>query len=143
LINARLPDKSFICAGPGRWGTTNSDLGVFVSYGDIHHSAVLVELSGQGIGPAPEPSLGTHFFQDLMEAQTYPLALFLDRKDVAFNRDFFYNSPNNIHKWLPIEPPLDACIKLISVATYAPGCHIEVVMDDEANKAVAYLARDA
>jgi hypothetical protein len=27
LMNARLEPKSFICVGPGRWGTTNSDLG--------------------------------------------------------------------------------------------------------------------
>jgi hypothetical protein len=142
LMNARLDSKSFICVGPGRWGTTNADLGVFVSYADIHNSAALVELSGSGLGLAPEPSLGTHFFQDLMEAQIYPLALFLDRKDVAFNRDFFYNSPNCIQEWLAVEPPLDDCIKLIAVSSYAPGCHIELVMDDEANKAVAYLAAD-
>jgi hypothetical protein len=143
LMNVRLPDKSFICVGPGRWGTTNSDLGVFVSYADIHHAAALVELSGRGIGPAPEPSLGTHFFQDLMEAQIYPLALFLDHKEVLFNRDFFYNSPNCIAEWLSIEPPLNDCLKLISVESYAPGYHIELVMDDEANKAVAYLAASA
>jgi hypothetical protein len=143
LANARLEPKSFICVGPGRWGTTNSDLGVFVSYADIHNSAALVELSGRGIGPAPEPSLGTHFFQDLMEAQIYPLALFLDRKDVTFNRDFFYNSPNFIQEFLQLEAHLEGCLKLIQVASYAPGCHIELVMDDEANKAVAYLAADA
>jgi hypothetical protein len=142
LLNAKLPPKSFLCVGPGRWGTVNSDLGVFVSYSDINHSAALVELSGRGIGPAPEPSLGTHFFQDLMEAQIYPLALFLDRQDIAFNRDFFYNSPNSIQEWLSIEPPLESCIKLICVDSYAPGRHIELVMDDEANQAVAFLSPD-
>ncbi|HEX9013938.1 MAG TPA: PEP/pyruvate-binding domain-containing protein, partial [Anaerolineaceae bacterium] len=70
-LNAALEEKSFICVGPGRWGTVNPDLGVFVSYSDIDHSAALVELSGKGVGPAPEPSLGTHFFQDLMEADIY------------------------------------------------------------------------
>jgi hypothetical protein len=143
LLNAKLPPKSFLCVGPGRWGTVNSDLGVFVSYSDINHSAALVELSGRGIGPAPEPSLGTHFFQDLMEAQIYPLALFLDRQDIAFNRDFFYNSPNSIQEWLSIEPPLQSCIKLICVDSFAPGRHIELVMDDEANQAVAFLSPDA
>jgi hypothetical protein len=143
LLNGKLPPKSFLCVGPGRWGTVNSDLGVFVSYSDINHSAALVELSGRGIGPAPEPSLGTHFFQDLMEAQIYPLALFLDRQEVAFNRDFFYNSPNSIQEWLSIGPPLEACIKLICVDSYAPGRHIELVMDDEANQAVAFLSLNA
>jgi len=29
-----------------------------------------------------------------MEAQIYPLALYLDGDDVVFNHDFFYNAPN-------------------------------------------------
>jgi hypothetical protein len=139
-LNKLLPSKSFLCVGPGRWGTTNSDLGIFVSYADIHNAAALVELSGKGIGPAPDPSFGTHFFQDLMEAQIYPLAIFLDREDVAFNRDFFYNSPNSVSDWITIDPSLNDCIRLISVAAYHPGQHIELVMDDEANQATAFLS---
>ena len=27
--------------GPGRWGTTNADLGVFVSYADIYNAGAL------------------------------------------------------------------------------------------------------
>jgi hypothetical protein len=141
-LNKLLPPKSFLCIGPGRWGTTNSDLGIFVTYGDIHNAAALVELSGRGIGPAPDPSFGTHFFQDLMEAQIFPLALFLDREDVAFNRDFFYNSPNCISDWISIDPPLKDCLHLLAVATCHPGHHIELVMDDEANTAMAFLSPD-
>jgi hypothetical protein len=139
-LNKLLPPKSFLCIGPGRWGTVNSDLGIFVSYTDIHNAAALVELSGKGIGPAPDPSFGTHFFQDLMEAQIYPLALFLDREDVAFNRDFFYNSPNSVNDWITIDPSLDDCIRLISVDACHPGHHIDLVMDDETNQAIAFLS---
>jgi hypothetical protein len=139
-LNKLLPPKSFLCIGPGRWGTANSDLGIFISYADIHNAAALVELSGKGIGPAPDPSFGTHFFQDLMEAQIYPLSLFLDREDVAFNRDFFYNSPNSVHDWITIDPSLDDCIRLISVDACHPGHYIDLVMDDEANQAIAFLS---
>ncbi len=66
-LNAALKDQAYICIGPGRWGSSNSDLGVPISYGDIYHTRSLVELAGPGIGPEPEPSLGTHFFQDLLE----------------------------------------------------------------------------
>ena len=51
---------------------------------------------GKGIGLAPEPSFGTHFFQDLVEANIYPLAVYLDDEDVVFNRDFFYKTPNQL-----------------------------------------------
>ncbi len=47
----------------------------------------------------PEPSFGTHFFQDLMEANIYPLAIYTDDEDVIFNRAFFYETPNRLAEW--------------------------------------------
>ncbi len=142
LLNVALPEKSFVCVGPGRWGTTNPDLGVFVSYSDIDRTAALVELSGPGLGPAPEPSLGTHFFQDLMEANIYPLAVCLDQKGASLNRDFFYGSPNRIEAYTAVDPELKDCLRLIAVADAYPGAHLELVMDDEQNRAVAYRVKD-
>jgi hypothetical protein len=141
-LNAEMESKSYICIGPGRWGTANTDLGVYICYSDIFNAAALVELSGQGIGLAPEPSLGTHFFQDLMEAQIFPLAIFLDQPDTVFKRDFFYNSPNCIDKFVPVDEGQSECVRLIDVAAYCPGHHLELVMDDEKSQAVAFLEPD-
>lgn len=141
-LNEVLPEKRFLCVGPGRWGSANLDLGVFVSYADIHRAGALVEVSGEGIGPAPEPSLGTHFFQDLMEAQIYPLALDLDREDTVFNRAFFYETPNSIHEWLDPDPAVKGCLKLIEVASYREGHHLDLVMDDEEGQALAFVVPD-
>jgi pyruvate,water dikinase len=115
-------------------------LGVYVSYADIHNAAALVEVSGEEIGTAPEASLGTHFFQDLMEAQIYPLALSLNDKNVRFNREFFYNSPNSIERFLTIDADMAECINLIEVNAACPGHHLELIMDDEKGEAVAFLA---
>jgi len=60
-INTILKDKIFICVGPGRWGTRNPDLGVNIRYADIYNTQSLIELAGEGIGLAPDPSFGTHF----------------------------------------------------------------------------------
>ena len=95
--------NSYICIGPGRWGTTNPDLGVTIGYGDIYNTCALVEITGKGLGPAPEPSFGTHFFQDLVESNIYPLAIYLDDEDAIFNRGFFYDTPNNLTAYLPKE----------------------------------------
>jgi hypothetical protein len=141
-LNSVLERKSFICVGPGRWGTANMDLGVYVGYADICHAAALVELSGKGIGIAPEFSLGTHFFQDLMEEQIYPVAVPLDGADVIFNRDFFYDAPNCLAEYaIPESLPKD-CIRLIKVDSFKPGCHIDLIMDDEKGQAIAFLAPD-
>ena len=139
-LNNLLGEKSFICVGPGRWGSTNLDLGVYVSYAAIYNAAALVEVSGYEIGTAPEASLGTNFFQDLMEAQIYPLALSLHDKNVQFNREFFYAAPNSIEKFLAVDPAIADCINLIEVNSYRPGHHLELIMDDEKGEALAFLA---
>jgi Pyruvate phosphate dikinase, AMP/ATP-binding domain len=141
-LNAALPEKSFICVGPGRWGSLNTDLGVYVCYSDISRTGALVEVSGKGVGVAPEPSLGTHFFQDLMEAQIFPLALNFDEPETTFNRNFFYNTPNSIGTWISCNEELSRVVRLIAVADYRPGYHIIIAMDDEAGQAMAYLSPD-
>lgn len=141
-LNAILADDVFICIGPGRWGTRNPDLGVNIRYADIYNTRALVELAGQGIGPAPEPSFGTHFFQDLVEARIHPLAIFLDDEDVVFNREFFYETPNRLAERAPDEVNLADSIRLIEVSSYRPGHHIDLVMDNLAGKAVAFLVPD-
>lgn len=141
-LNAALPEKSFICVGPGRWGSLNTDLGVYVCYSDICRTGALVEISGKGVGVAPEPSLGTHFFQDLMEAQIFPLAVNLDEPEMTFNRNFFYDTPNSIGKWISCNEESSRVVRLIAVADYRPGYRLNLAMDDESSVAVAYLEPD-
>jgi len=140
-LNSLLEDKSYICVGPGRWGTTNTDLGVYVSYSDVCNTGALIELSGKGIGVAPEPSLGTHFFQDLMEAQIFPLAINLDDPNAIFNRDFFYNTPNSLTDFMTCDGH-QPCIRLLEVSAFKTGYHLELSMDDEQGLAVAFLSPD-
>jgi hypothetical protein len=137
-LNSALGSQNFICVGPGRWGTSNPDLGVHVDYADIFNAKALVELSGEGIGPAPEPSLGTHFFQDLLEGQIFPLSIYIGKDD--FNRDFFYNTPNRLAEWINAEPALFERLRLIKVSDFKPNHHLELVMNGEEERAVAFLS---
>lgn len=141
-LNAILAGKTFICVGPGRWGTVNPDLGVCVSYSDIYNTRALIELAGKGIGSAPEPSFGTHFFQDLVEAHIFPLAVYLDDEDAVFNREFFYNTPNRLLDYAPREQELENALRLISVGDYRPDYHLDLVMDNEKGRAAAFLSLD-
>jgi hypothetical protein len=138
-LNAALGNEDFICVGPGRWGTSNPDLGVHVDYADIFNTKALVELSGEGIGPAPEPSLGTHFFQDLLEGQIFPLATYIGEDD--FNRDFFYEAPNRLAEWINVEPSLFERLRLIKVSDYMPDHHLELIMNGIEGRAVAFLSK--
>ena len=138
-INEILADENFICIGPGRWGTTNPDLGVHIGYADIYNTRALIELAGKGMGTEPELSYGTHFFQDLVEAHIYPLAIYLEDDDVVFNREFFYNTPNQLKEIAPKEVSIGDCLRLIEVASYKPEHCLELVMDSEKGQAVAFL----
>ncbi len=141
-LNATLEQKTFICIGPGRWGATNTDLGVFVGYADICNAGALVELSGMGIGAGPEPSLGTHFFQDLIEAHIYPVAVPLDDADTIYNQKFFDDTPNCLADFLEGTDGIKDTLRLIDVAAYRPGHHLDLVLDDDKGQAMAYLAPD-
>jgi hypothetical protein len=142
LLNNALAGEKYICVGPGRWGSTNTDLGVPIDYGDIYNTLALVELAGQGIGLPPEPSLGTHFFQDLLESQIYPLAIYLDDHKNIFNRVLFYATPNCAGDWIEVPEELKDALRLIRIADFRPEHHMEIVMSDEKGIAVAFLRPD-
>jgi hypothetical protein len=141
-LNAALKDETFIAVGPGRWGTSTPDLGVHVAYGDIYNARSLVELSGESVGTSPEPSFGTHFFQDLMEAHIYPLAVFLDDKEILFNHDFFYKTPNKVLRFISVDKRLTQTLRLLAVKDFRRGHHMDLVMDGQKGRAVAYLVPD-
>lgn len=141
-LNAALKEYLFICVGPGRWGSANSDLGVTVNYGDIYNTRALVELAGQGVGAVPEPSLGTHFFQDLLESQIYPLAIYLDDPASIFNAEFFEKTPNRVEEFIELDERLKPALKVLRVKDFRPNTHLRIVMSDEKSQAVAYVEGD-
>lgn len=141
-LNAALSGDVFICIGPGRWGTSNPDLGIKISYADIYNTRALIELAGKGVGEEPEASFGTHFFQDLVESNIYPLALYMGDPGTVFNQDFFYKTPNSLAKFGIRDNRTPDCLRLIDVTDFRPKHHLELVMDDEQGRSVAYLEHD-
>jgi pyruvate,water dikinase len=114
-----------------------------VDYGDVYCTRALIELTGKGVGPDLEPSFGTHFFQDLVESNIYPLNVNLDDYDAVFNRGFFYQTPNHVSDYLHADAALLNSLRLIKVEDFSPGCTLSLVMNDEANKAVAFLKEES
>lgn len=139
-VNAVLKGKNFICVGPGRWGSSNADLGVPVVYGDIYNARALVEITGQGVGTGlvPEPSLGTHFFQDLLEAQIYPLALYLEDSGSQFKRSFFYDTPNRLGELVPGSEAYAKVLRVLHVPSACGGC-MKIIMNEDRSTAIAFV----
>jgi hypothetical protein len=132
--------EHYILIGPGRWGSNNPSLGVPVKYGDIFNARALIELADDEM--APEPSYGTHFFQDLVEANIYPLAIALKDSGAEFNHSFFENTPNSMETLLPGDAEWESVIRVLDVPAITGGAHLELVMDGELGMAIAYLQAD-
>ncbi len=64
-INTRLTaaGRGYVLIGPGRWGSSDPALGIPVRWPQIAGARLIVESTLPGF--RPEPSQGTHFFQNL------------------------------------------------------------------------------
>ena len=132
--------EKVMAVGPGRWGSNNIDLGVNVSYADIDNITVLVEVGRAGSSGQPELSYGTHFFQDLVEADIIYLPVFPDKETTEFNNKFFNRSPNSLTKILPDYAEFKNIIRVIDVPAVSKGANIQVIADSRTRKAVCYLS---
>ncbi len=97
----RRTPENLMLIGPGRWGTQSPSLGVPVSFGEIDTASVICEIVAMREDLIPDVSLGTHFFNDLVEMDILYLALFPDRTGNVWNRDFFLKSPNRLTELVP------------------------------------------
>ncbi len=140
-LNKLLEDESFILMGPGRWGSTNLELGVKVSYADIYNTKVLVEMAVAHDGRVPELSYGTHFYQDLVEANIYSLPLHIGVGNGVFNWAFFQESPNSLARLLPDDADLGDYLRVIDVALLPGNRRLHVLMDGRNDEAIGYLAK--
>ena len=138
-VNKALKGEKFMLLGPGRWGSSNIDLGVKVTYGDIYNTAILGEIATARGDETPEVSYGTHFFQDLVEASIYPLPLYPGRKNTFFNHDFFKSARNCLTSISPEDGHLSRFIKVIDIPANTAGKLLEVVMSGDQERAIGFL----
>jgi hypothetical protein len=138
-LNKCLEDEDFILIGPGRWGSSDVDLGVKVSYADIYNTKVMVEIPLVRGGNIAEPSYGTHFFQDLVEAGILPLPVAPGENEDMLNTQFFTSAPNVLADLLPGDTAYSDYIQVIDVPAFTKGRHLEMIMNDDQERAVGFL----
>jgi hypothetical protein len=137
-VNKALADRSFILIGPGRWGSSDPMQGVSVTYADIFNARALIELVNLQRGYSSEPSYGTHFFQDLVESQIFPLAINPEESGDYLNLEFINQASDQTGVLLGSEPSAASrCLKVIQLPHERPCQYLEIVMDGK--KALGYL----
>lgn len=93
--------KAIMLLGPGRWGTTTPSLGVPVSFAEINTVAVLCEIASMHEGLVPDVSLGTHFFNDLVEMDMLYAAVYPGRTGSFCQENLIMSIPNRIGELVP------------------------------------------
>lgn len=140
LLNDILPHRKFILMGPGRWGSRGDiKLGVRVTYSDISNTAALIEIAKEKHSYVPEVSFGTHFFQDLVEANIVYIPLYPGQKDVIFREEYFRSSPNLLGELLSEYAWLSDVIKVIKVDSSNKKYSLSIHMNAELEQAVAFF----
>jgi pyruvate,water dikinase len=134
----RLEGMRVMLMGPGRWGSSNIELGVNVTYADINNAAVLVEVARSRGGHTPEVSYGTHFFQDLVEDGILYVPLYPDQPECRFAAEFFLHGPNALEELLPEWALLHGAIRLIDLRRVC-GTTAALVVDAAERRALCYL----
>ncbi len=126
--------------GPGRWGSRGDiKLGVSISYSDINNTSMLIEIARKQKDYVPDLSFGTHFFQDLVEANIKYLPLYPDDEGIIFNEEFLTISKNIFPDIIPEFDHLSEVIKVIDIPASKKGAHLQVLMNADIDQAVALL----
>lgn len=83
--------KNYILVGPGRWGSSDTWLGIPVKWPHISAARVIVEagLTNYRV----DPSQGTHFFQNLTSFGVGYFTVNAFRKDGVYDQDFLDSLP--------------------------------------------------
>lgn len=83
--------ESYILVGPGRWGSSDTALGIPVKWPNISQAKIIVEssLSNYRI----EPSQGTHFFQNLTSFGVGYFTIDTSSHDGVYDIDYLNNMP--------------------------------------------------
>jgi hypothetical protein len=102
-----------VIIGPGRWGTADPFLGVPISFAEIGGACAVCEIVTMREGLTPDVSLGTHFFNELVETDILYFALYPDREEDFLNRNLLENATNTLADLLPDSARWESVVRVL------------------------------
>lgn len=109
-LNKRFLDegKHYILVGPGRWGSSDTWLGIPVKWPNISAARVIVEAGL--INYRVDPSQGTHFFQNLTSFGVGYFTINAYMNDGLYNQELLNSMPaveeTKFLRWVHFDKPL-------------------------------------
>jgi pyruvate,water dikinase len=123
--------------GPGRWGTSTASLGVPVSFSEIRSAYAICEIDSMHEGLVPDLSLGTHFFNEMVETGMVYLGYFGNRKGNVLKQDLIRSLPNVLPGLLPDFSDWAHVISVIDCPI--EGRTVNIVADPVGQKGIVYF----
>ena len=142
-INRLLAGKRYALFGPGRWGSNDINLGVRVGYEDINNTLTLGEIAFESGDSTPEVSYGTHFFNDLVEADIVPIAIYPDRQGAYIDEEFLLEAANQLPATLPDHAQHASVVHLIHVPASTNGQLLHIHQDGKNQEGMGFFAPDS
>jgi hypothetical protein len=133
-LNRCFAEKRYALMGPGRWGSNDINLGVRVGYSDINRTKLLVEIAFAKEGYTPEVSYGTHFFQDLVEADITVASLFPDDPGAHLDEESLLGAENLLAEIAPEAKDCAEVVRVIHVPSMRGGDYLHVYMDSTSRR---------
>jgi hypothetical protein len=133
----RREDMDVMLIGPGRWGTSSPSLGIPIRFSDICNTAVICELGIMHQGLIPDVSLGSHFFNDLVELDMLYVAVTPKCQGHSFNYERIRSLPNNLPTLLPDAAEWREVIRVHDAKS--TQCPIQLNADSMEQEAILYV----
>jgi hypothetical protein len=129
--------RRVMLVGPGRWGTTTVSLGVPVSFAEIQRVSAICEVVKAGMEVVPDVSLGSHFFNDLVEAKMLYVALWPEREGYVLAEAFLRAARNRLADLLPDDAAMAHAIRVVDFPDEGRALRLEA--DCVRQEAVCHL----
>jgi hypothetical protein len=125
--------------GPGRWGTTTPSLGVPVNFTEVNTVTALCEIVAMRDDLVPDVSLGTHFFNELVEMDVLYLALFPGKEGNVLNEALLEGAPNRLTDLLPDDSAYSDVVRVIDIGDLPGNSTVKLHANAVAQTAMAYV----
>ncbi len=134
-------DKKIMLLGPGRWGTSTPSFGVPISFAEIDNVSIIGEITEKIGDLIPDVSLGTHFFNILVESDMLYLVIHPEKENYIINRNYFQNAKNSLLELIPDSQIWADAVKVIDLSDDVDGKIVNIFMNSFTQQGICYLTK--
>ena len=134
-------EKKLFLLGPGRWGTSSPSAGIPISFAEINNVSVLCEIAEKTGSFIPDVSLGTHFFNNLVELDILYFVLYPEKENYFLDRNYFKNANNYLTKIIPDSAQWVDVLKVFDINEEVDDLILNVNMNSFTQKGICYFSK--